>query len=154
MCIKPPKKDWEQHIPLPWIEKKHSKKTVKNITALSTVLNKFRSFISSLMWFLKRNTEVWILHKPSTQQNWKKKCSFPLKKIFSVYKSFAAHSNRELLEEVLRLVWAELWGRTLWMKFGRWLWTPQDHPKRCHRTISAFCHKNKELLFQRLKQLY
>lgn len=59
---------------IPWNRKnpkQHSKKTVKYITTLSKVLGKLRPFINSHMWFLKRNTEVWILNKPSTWQNWK-----------------------------------------------------------------------------------
>lgn len=59
-------------IPSNWKKtKQHSKETVKYITTLSKVLGKLRSLINSHMWFLKRNTEVWILNKPFTWQIWK-----------------------------------------------------------------------------------
>lgn len=77
-----------------------------------------------------------------------KKCSFLLKKNFSVYRRFLTHSNSELLEEVFCLVWAELWGRTGWIKFGRWLWMLWSHPKKCHSTISGFCHRSQEYHFR------
>lgn len=68
--------------------KQHSKNTVIYITTLSKVLGKLRSFINSHMWFLKRNTEVWILNKPSTWPNWKN-AHFCWRRNFQFIKGFS-----------------------------------------------------------------
>lgn len=88
------------------------------------------------------------LIKHSTWEIWKKKCSFLMKKVFLFCKKFPTCPKRELFEEVFCLLSVELWGRLGWRRFGRWLWTQQDHTKRCHRTVSGFFDRTQEYNFR------